>query len=736
MARRWITAAAALLGAALVTPLPPAQAAGFTLGAPARVRTDGTAVNLPVGQIAQGAANVRLRFTLTAPDGTVPADLELLAPDPATYTMQPLDLTVEPDGDLVGVFGPATGFASFPGFNFGSASGPPPRSVRCTSAPTSSRSTASGTELGVRESAAADTVLYAEAPHAPRFYFASPADHGAVVNWRAPADDGGRPVTGYTVTAHPDDVSGPGSDVTATVTERAVRDAARAVRPRQRPFVHRRSGRHQCDRDSAPVTATVVPGPPPAVPVITTADPAYGGLRVRFAPAASGAPPVTDHSFEQQWNGEDWEPVSHALQPDGSVLVWIPTEVEVLVRVRAYNDSGYSGYSATTGPVAALEPPPADLTATSSVATDGTVRVAGDWAWPTHAGGTWPAQVCITPGSSPAPSGCAGFTVTGKTSFAARDVGLDPGTDYTVTVRFDREIHGGDALPHGRWSDPSWVTLTSTTVTAADTSLKIESGDALTLSGRLSGLPEARGLRTAVTMPPVTLWSRTAGVAAWTKARTVTPDATGRFSATGLRPVLTTTYQWRYAGDSESLGDVSPADRGEGGTGPDREAVPRHGLAWRLGAPVGDGLPEARGRQGRAPATEGRQLAHGVDRRDPEAAHARRHLARRLQPRRPDVGAGLLQPTARTSSPTGTARPTTADGPPCACTEQGPPAPRGRLTPCGAPARPPRRCRRPCRPGVPEGCMTWLSTTRTTMSIAASRWAVRGRRRTARAARR
>ncbi|MBK6762778.1 MAG: fibronectin type III domain-containing protein [Micrococcales bacterium] len=56
------------------------------------------------------------------------------------------------------------------------------------------------------------------APGAPREARATPGDHQAVVAWSPPADDGGAPITGYTVTASPGGAACATTALTCTVT--------------------------------------------------------------------------------------------------------------------------------------------------------------------------------------------------------------------------------------------------------------------------------------------------------------------------------------------------------------------------------------------------------------------------------------------------------------------------------------------------------------------------------------
>lgn len=169
------------------------------------------------------------------------------------------------------------------------------------------------------------------APGAPTNLAVS-ADDGALdLTWQAPADDGGLPVAGYTVRAHPHGVAGSAQDIVVTVSEKSARLTGLANQTTYDLSVLATNGRG----DGPAATAT---GTPRASFASLTATPtqASAGDSVVLDATASGVPAGSTFTFycDQRYN----------------VTVPATGRTATCVYERGSNDQGYTAKVAITGP--------------------------------------------------------------------------------------------------------------------------------------------------------------------------------------------------------------------------------------------------------------------------------------------------------------------------------------------------------------------------------------------------
>ena len=319
------------------------------------------------------------------------------------------------------------------------------------------------------ESAPSNPVSPATVPDAPTEVGAVGGDGSATVTWTAPASDGGRPLTGYTVTASD------GSTVSTQATSVVFSGLANGT---TYVFTVRAHNTVGDSAESSPSNA-VVPQGPPGAPDNVHATRGNGEATVTWmTPASDGGSPITGYTVTAS-DGASVTTVNTTV-----VFGGLTNGTSYTFTVRATNSVGDSAESTPSNPVTPATTPGAP---TGVQATGANASATVTWTAPASDGGSPIVRYTVTasPGGATATSTTTSATVTGLqngfpytfTVVATNDVGNGPSSSPSNTViplpvpgpPLGVTATGGDGSATVAWSAPAeGGPITSYTVTASD----------------------------------------------------------------------------------------------------------------------------------------------------------------------------------------------------------------------------------------------------------------------------
>ncbi|CAG7645008.1 hypothetical protein PAESOLCIP111_04856 [Paenibacillus solanacearum] len=260
-------------------------------------------------------------------------------------------------------------------------------------------------------SAPSASITPATVPDAPTGAAATAGNSQATVSFTPPANDGGSPITGYTVTSNPGGKIGSGT--TSPIMVPGLTNGTAYT------FTVVAKNAIGSSTSSAP-TASVTPVGPPGAPISVSAAPLSGAAFVSFTPPANdGGSAVTGYTATSIPGGFTGSGTTSPIMVFG-----LTNGTAYTFTVVATNEKGDSPPSVASGSVTPAATPgaPTGVTATSAVSGQATVS--------------------FTPPASDGGSAITGYTVTASpggmtetgTASPITVFGLTNGTAYTFTV--------------------------------------------------------------------------------------------------------------------------------------------------------------------------------------------------------------------------------------------------------------------------------------------------------------
>ncbi len=342
---------------------------------------------------------------------------------------------------------------------------------------------ANGTSDASSASSAITPVAPSGTPSVPTAVVASAGESQVVVNWSAPATDGGSSLTGYLATAYDPDSTVAGTcAVGGSTTTCVIGGLQNGTTYTVSVEAVNANGRGPASAMTDPVTPSGLPTAPTSV----TAVPTPGAIAVSWsAPLSNGGTPVTSYTATiRDGNGN----VVDSCTVDGvtttCTVSGLTNGLTYTASVTATNNNGTSLPSAPTSGVTPSALPSAPQNVSASAKNGGAVV---SWTAPASYGGSPITGYTVT--SSP-----GGFICTTVGAFSCAVNGLQNGTSYTFTVTATNANGTSDPSSTSNVVTPSAIPSSPSNVTAL-----ASSGQAV-----VSWLPSASDSGSAITGYTVT----------------------------------------------------------------------------------------------------------------------------------------------------------------------------------------------------------------------------------------
>jgi hypothetical protein len=357
-------------------------------------------------------------------------------------------------------------------------------------------------------------------PGAPTAVSATAGNAQATVSWTAPSDNGGAPVTGYTVTSSP----GAKTCTTSGATSCTVTGLTQGSTYTFTVTATNAKGTGPASAASAPVTLSL----PPDAPTNVSATAGDGQATLTWtAPASNGGSTVTSYTVTASPGGASVT-VSGNPAPTTAAVTGLTNGTAYTFAVVAHNLAGTSA----PGTSSAVTPSTKPGAPTSVAATAGDRTVKVTWAAPSSDGGA-PVGFYFVKLNNGSP-----VVVDGATRSVTFS-GLTNGTSYTATVTAQNSRGNGSAASATPVT-PRYVV----TATLARSASAVTYGGAVTLSGKLT-----RSNGSAMAGKAVRVYAKTYPATTYRLLTTRTTGSTGKWSYS-TKPTRYTSYYALFTGDA------------------------------------------------------------------------------------------------------------------------------------------------------------------------------------------
>jgi titin len=292
-------------------------------------------------------------------------------------------------------------------------------------------------------SAASNSVTPAAVPGAPTSVVATRGNAQASVSWTAPGDDGGSPITGYTVTSNPGGLTCTTASTSCTVTGLT----------NGTPYTFTVTATNGAGTGPASAASnSVTPATVPGAPTAATATRGNAQATVSWtAPASNGGSAITGYTVTSS-------PGSFTCTTAGALTCTVSgltNGTAYTFTVTATNDVGTGAASGASNIVTPATVPGAPI---SVVATRGNAQAGVSWTAPVSNGGSAITGYTVT--SSPGSFTC---TTSGTSCTVS---GLTNGQAYTFTVTATNDVGTGAASAPSNSVTPATVPGAPTGATA------------------------------------------------------------------------------------------------------------------------------------------------------------------------------------------------------------------------------------------------------------------------------
>lgn len=228
-----------------------------------------------------------------------------------------------------------------------------------------------------------EIVVPAEAPSHPVTVQAAAGNAQATVTWTPPSDDGGTPVTGYTVTPVVGGTAGTPRPLAASARTTTFTGLANGVSHTFRVAATNSVGTGMALDSNAVTPQAAVPGAPTGV----TAVPGDARATVSWtAPTANGGAAVTGYVITPYQGATALFPIEAPAAPTSETVLGLTNGVATTFKVAARNAAGVGAQSAASAPVtpvgATRPSAPTNVSATA-----GNERATVTWSPPSSTGG-------------------------------------------------------------------------------------------------------------------------------------------------------------------------------------------------------------------------------------------------------------------------------------------------------------------------------------------------------------